>query len=39
MCILSPYSKVKGADAQEKIVYGIIEEAGNKGMCNPKKWT
>ena len=25
-------SKVKGADAQEKVVYGIIEEAGNKGI-------
>lgn len=26
-------SKVKGADTQEKIVYQIIEEAGNKGKA------
>ena len=27
-------SKVKGADVQEKVVYGIVEEAGNKGTHN-----
>lgn len=25
-------SKIKGADNEEKIVYGIIEKAGNKGV-------
>jgi len=28
------YSKMKGSDNQEKLVYQIIEDAGNKGSLN-----
>lgn len=28
------YSKMKGSDNQEKLVYQIIEDAGNKGTLN-----
>lgn len=28
------YSKMKGSDNQEKLVYQIIEDAGNKGNLN-----
>lgn len=27
-------SKMKGSDNQEKLVYQIIEDAGNKGILN-----